>query len=175
MNVTVQLRNALGESAVLEGKDIGARHSSDMSATGTAAPLALVRPRTVEEVSKALSICNAAGQPVIAQGGMTGLAGGGNPCGNEIVISLELLRGIEEVDTASATMTVKAGTPLEECQKAAAEAGLFLALDLGSRGSCQIGGNLSTNAGGIRVIRYGMAREQVLGSKPCWPTASSRP
>jgi FAD/FMN-containing dehydrogenase len=73
------------------------------------------------------------------------------------------LRGIEEIDVASATMTVKAGTPLEECQKAAAEAGLFLALDLGSRGSCHIGGNLSTNAGGIRVIRYGMAREQVLG------------
>jgi FAD/FMN-containing dehydrogenase len=94
---------------------------------------------------------------------MTGLAGGANPSGNEIAVSLELLRGIEEVDTASATMVVKAGTALEECQKAAAENGLFLALDLGSRGTCQVGGNLSTNAGGIRVIRYGMAREQVLG------------
>ncbi|MCA8930697.1 MAG: FAD-binding oxidoreductase, partial [Alphaproteobacteria bacterium] len=108
-------------------------------------------------------LCNASGTPVIVQGGMTGLAGGASPSGNEIAISLDLLRGIEEVDIQAATMTVRAGTPLEECQKAAEDAGLFLALDLGSRGSCQIGGNLSTNAGGIRVIRYGMAREQVLG------------
>ena len=163
MTLVDDLRAALGHSAVLTGADIGARHVSDKSETGTTAPLAVVRPRTVEEVSAALKLCHAAGAPVIAHGGMTGLAGGGNPCGNEIVISLELLRGIEEIDTASATMTVKAGTPLEECQTAAANAGLFLALDLGSRGSCQIGGNLSTNAGGIRVIRYGMAREQVLG------------
>lgn len=142
---------------------MGARPASDMSLTGTSLPRALLRPRTTEEVATALRLCNAAGVPVIAQGGMTGLAGGANPGGNEIAISLELIRGIEEVDTASATMVVKAGTPLEECQRAAEESGLFLALDLGSRGSCTIGGNLATNAGGIRVIRYGMAREQVLG------------
>lgn len=163
MSVIGQLKAALGESAVLTGSAINARHGNDKSETGTAMPLAVVRPRTTGEVAAALRICNEAGQPVIAQGGMTGLAGGGNPKGDEVVISLELLRGIEDIDTASATMVVKAGTPLEECQKAAEEAGLFLALDLGSRGSCQIGGNLSTNAGGIRVIRYGMAREQVLG------------
>ncbi|WP_373505209.1 FAD-binding oxidoreductase [Aestuariivirga sp.] len=163
MNLIAELRARLGEAAVLDGKDIGGRHVSDMSTTGTAPPLAVVRPRTIEEVSTILKLCHAAGTPVIAQGGMTGLAGGGNPSGNEIVISLELIRGIEEIDTASATMTVRAGTPLEECQTAADDAGLFLALDLGSRGSAQIGGNLSTNAGGIRVIRYGMAREQVLG------------
>jgi FAD/FMN-containing dehydrogenase len=163
MSLIGQLRAALGDGAVLEHGDIGARHVSDKSETGRSAPLALVRPRTIEEVSKILGLCHAAGAPVVAQGGMTGLAGGGNLGGGEIAISLELLRGIEEVDSASATMTVKAGTPLEECQMAAADAGLFLALDLGSRGSCQIGGNLSTNAGGIRVIRYGMAREQVLG------------
>ncbi len=163
MTVLDDLRKALGDSAVREGAAMGARPGSDMSLTGTALPRALIRPRNTEEVATALKLCNEAGVPVIAQGGMTGLAGGANPTGNEIAISLELLRGIEEVDTASATMMVKAGTPLEECQRAAADAGLFLALDLGSRGSCTIGGNLSTNAGGIRVIRYGMAREQVLG------------
>ena len=163
MSLLADLRAALGDDAVLAGADIGARYRSDRSETGTALPLAVIRPRTTEEVSAALQLCHAAGQPVIAQGGMTGLAGGGNPAGSEIVISLERLSGIEEIDTASATMTVKAGTPLETCQQAAAEAGLFLALDLGARGSCQIGGNLATNAGGIRVIRYGMAREQVLG------------
>lgn len=163
MSVIDELRAALGEGAVLTGTAINARHGNDKSETGTSMPAAVVRPRTVAEVAAALRICNAAGAPVIAQGGMTGLAGGGNPAGGEIAISLELMRGVEEVDTASATMVVKAGTPLEDCQRAADEAGLFLALDLGSRGSCQIGGNLSTNAGGIRVIRYGMAREQVLG------------
>lgn len=163
MSLMADLRAALGDSAVLEGEAMGAKPASDMSLTGSSPPRALLRPRTTEEVATALRLCNAAGVPVIAQGGMTGLAGGANPTGNEVAISLERMRGIEEVDTASATMVVKAGTPLEDCQRAAAEAGLFLALDLGSRGSCTIGGNLSTNAGGIRVIRYGMAREQVLG------------
>jgi FAD/FMN-containing dehydrogenase len=114
-------------------------------------------------VSAVLRLCHEAHVPVIVQGGLTGLAGGANPAGNEIALSLGRLYGIEEVDTASATMVVRAGTPLETCQTAAVDHGLFLALDLGSRGSCHIGGNLATNAGGIRVIRYGMAREQVLG------------
>ena len=163
MSLLEDLRAALGPAAVLEGQEMGTKPASDMSYTGNTPPRAVIRPRSTGEVATALSLCNAAGVPVIAQGGMTGLAGGANPSGQEIAISLDLLRGIEEVDTASATMVVKAGTPLEECQQAAADAGLFLALDLGSRGSCHIGGNLSTNAGGIRVIRYGMAREQVLG------------
>ena len=123
MTLLQNLRAALGDGAVLTGAEIGARYTSDMSATGTVAPLAVLRPRTVSEVSTALRLCHEAGQPVIAQGGMTGLAGGGNPTGTEIVISLELLRGIEEIDTAAATMTVMAGTPLEVCQQAAADAG----------------------------------------------------
>jgi FAD/FMN-containing dehydrogenase len=163
MSLLADLRAALGDGAVLAGEAMAVRPAWDMSGTGTRAPAALIRPRSTAEVSTALRLCHAAGVPVIAQGGMTGLAGGANPGGGEIALSLDLLRGVEEVDSASATMVVKAGTPLEDCQKAAAEHGLFLALDLGSRGSCQIGGNLSTNAGGIRVIRYGMAREQVLG------------
>lgn len=163
MSLSDDFRTILGGGGVLMGDAIGPRHSADMSGTGSTAPLMVLRPRTTSEVSAVLQRCHAEGVSVIAQGGMTGLAGGANPSGSEVAISLELMRGVEELDEASATMVVRAGTPLEECQKAAAEAGLFLALDLGSRGSCQIGGNLSTNAGGIRVIRYGMAREQVLG------------
>lgn len=163
MSLMSALKAALGEDGVLEGDAMGRKPTGDMSLTGTSLPRALIRPRSTAEVSAALRLCHEAGVPVIAQGGLTGLAGGANPTGGEIALSLERLRGIEEIDTASATMVVKAGTPLEDCQKAAEERGLFLALDLGSRGSCQIGGNLSTNAGGIRVIRYGMAREQVLG------------
>jgi FAD/FMN-containing dehydrogenase len=163
MDLTDRLRAVLGNGGVLAGAGIGARHSSDMSGLGTSSPRLVVRPRSTSEVAAVLQICNEAAAPVTVQGGLTGLAGGAAPAGHDIALSLELMRGIEDVDTASATMVVKAGTPLAECQAAAAENNLFLALDLGSRGSCQIGGNLATNAGGIRVIRYGMMREQVLG------------
>jgi FAD/FMN-containing dehydrogenase len=163
MTLVDRLRAALGEGSLLEGSAFGPRHVSDMSGTGKARPQFIVRPRNTSEVSTALRLCNEYGATVTVQGGMTGLAGGANPQPGDLVLSLELLRGVENVDVASATMAVSAGTPLETCQAAAAEKGLFLALDLGSRGSCQIGGNLATNAGGIRVIRYGMAREQVLG------------
>jgi len=157
-----ELKRALGD-AILTGAEIGPRYQSDRSGSGRNLPLCVVRPASTEEVATALEICHRHHQTVVPQGGMTGLAGGANPSGSDVVISLERLRGIEEIDAASGTMVVKAGTPLEEAQEAARHAGLFLALDLGSRGSCQIGGNLSTNAGGIRVIRYGVARNQVLG------------
>lgn len=163
MSLIGDLGKLLGAGGLLTGESIGARHASDASETGGTPPLAVVRPRSTEEVSAILRLCNLAGAAVVPQGGMTGLAGAANPLGGEIALSLERMRGIEEIDTEAATMTVKAGTPLEECQKAVSEAGLFLALDLGARGSANIGGNLATNAGGIRVIRYGMAREQVLG------------
>jgi FAD/FMN-containing dehydrogenase len=169
MSIVEQLAAALGDAAVLTGDAIPPRAVSDRSETGRKHPLAFVRPRTVEDVATVLRLCNEARIAVVPQGGMTGLAGGGNPAGGDMVVSLELLRGIEEIDVAAATMTVKAGTPLEECQRAAADKGLFLALDLGARGSCHIGGNLSTNAGGIRVIRYGMTREQVLGLEAVLP------
>ena len=94
---------------------------------------------------------------------MTGLAGGAIPRAADIALSLERLAGVEEIDPASATMTVLAGTTLQTAQEAAAQAGFELALDLGARGSCQIGGNLATNAGGNRVIQSGTARDQVLG------------
>ena len=91
------------------------------------------------------------------------------PGGGWVAISLERMTGIEEIDPASATMTVRAGTSLETIQKVADERGMFFPLDLGSRGSCAIGGNLSTNAGGNRVIRYGMTRELVLGLEVVLP------
>ena len=103
------------------------------------------------------------------QGGLTGLCRGASPEAGWVAISLERMTGIEEIDPAATTMTVKAGTPLETIQKAADEAGFFFPLDLGSRGSCAIGGNLSTNAGGNRVIRYGMTRELVLGLEVVLP------
>lgn len=162
-DVIEDLRTALGSGAVLTGSDIGSKHRSDMSMTGRFLPKALIRPRDTAEVAVALSICNDHGQSVVPQGGLTGLAGGANAGPDDIALSLDLLNGIEELDREAATLTVLAGTPLERAQMAAADAGFLLPLDLGSRGTAQVGGNLATNAGGNRVIRYGMARTQVLG------------
>jgi FAD/FMN-containing dehydrogenase len=158
-----QLRTALGATAVLTGAAISQRHYSDWTGHAPACPAALLLPSSTQQVADALRICNAAGQSVVPQGGMTGLAGGAVPRVTDIALSLERLRGIEEIDSAAATVSVWAGTTLQEIQQAALDAGFLFPLDLGARGSCQIGGNIATNAGGNAVIRYGMTRDLVLG------------
>ncbi|TWI55603.1 FAD/FMN-containing dehydrogenase [Pseudomonas duriflava] len=157
------LRYILDSSSIVTGGAINPRHHTDWSHYAPACPGILLLPRTTEEVSKMLRICNTHKQPVVPQGGMTGLAGGGVPRAGDIALSLERMEGIEEIDPAAATMTVLAGTRLETIQQAAAEAGFLFPLNLGARGSCQIGGNIATNAGGNSVIRYGMTRDLVLG------------
>jgi FAD/FMN-containing dehydrogenase len=127
-----------------------------------AAPLAIARPGDVAQVAQILHCCNAHRIPVVPQGGMTGLAGGAVPLVPALLLSLERLRSIEEIDVDAGTMTVQAGVTLAEVQAAAEARGLFFPLDLGGR-SAQIGGNASTNAGGNRVVRYGMMRALVLG------------
>jgi FAD/FMN-containing dehydrogenase len=126
-------------------------------------PLALARPKTTEQVSRLLAVCNASGIPVVPQGGLTGMAGGATPVKGALLISLERMNRIETIDPVGQTMTVEAGVPLQSIQEAADGAGFLFPLDIGSRGSCQIGGNLATNAGGNRVLCYGMARDMVLG------------
>ncbi len=163
MSIAQELSKALGADRVLVGDDVPERNWSDWVRIAPARPLALVRPRSTEEVATALRLCHAANVPVVPQGGLTGLCGGAEPTADSVALSLERLNGIEEIDTANGTMTVWSGTPLEVVQQAADEAGLMVPLDLGARGSCAIGGNISTNAGGNRVIRYGMTREMVLG------------
>ncbi|MBW0170468.1 MAG: FAD-binding oxidoreductase [Hydrogenophaga sp.] len=158
-----ELLDQLGPVAVMVGDAVPVRNHNDYSGLSPTSPMAVVRPADTAGVATALRICHAHGIGVVPQGGLTGLCGGARADANEIALSLERLVGIEEIDTAAATMTVAAGTPLETVQQAALNAGFFCPLDLGARGSCAIGGNLSTNAGGNRVIRYGMAREMVLG------------
>jgi len=123
----------------------------------------LVRPRTTQEVSRVMALCHAAGQKVVVHGGLTGLVRGATTTPGDLILSTERMTAIEEVDPANRTMTVQAGVVLQSAQEAAEAAGLFLPLDLAARGSCTIGGNVSTNAGGNRVIRYGMTRDCVLG------------
>jgi len=154
---------SLGESAVLIGDRLPEKSRSDASLSGHDLPLAYLRPVSVEQISSALQLCNEHRVAVVVQGGMTGLAGGANPDRESVALSLESFSGIEEIDTDAGTMTVRAGTVLETAQKAAENAGFLLPIDLGSRGSCQIGGNIATNAGGIRVIRHGVTRDNILG------------
>lgn len=150
-------------SAWLDGPDVPARNRQDTSYLPPEAPMGVVRPGDPQGFADAVAICAAYGVPLVPQAGLTGLAGGAHPVAGAVALSFERFAGIEEIDAAAATMTVRAGTPLEVIQRAAEEAGFFIPLDLGARGSCLIGGNLGTNAGGNRVIRYGMAREMVLG------------
>jgi FAD/FMN-containing dehydrogenase len=125
----------------------------------------LLRPATTAEVAALLELCHAEGVPVVPQGGNTGLVGAGVPdaSGRLAILSLGRLNRIRALDPLNDTITVEAGCVLESVQQAAAEVDRLFPLALGAQGSCQIGGNLSSNAGGINVLRYGMARALVLG------------
>ena len=125
--------------------------------------MALVRPANTQEVSDVLKACHQQDQPVVTHGGVTGLVDGDKSTEQDIVLSLERMRAIESVDVTGRTMTVQAGCILQNVHEAARDAGLLYGLDLGARGSCTIGGNISTNAGGLSVLRYGMTRDQILG------------
>ncbi len=158
-----KLREELGDKAIVTGDAVSERYSADWSGENPVFPAAVLRPADTRELSFILQSCHEAGQPVVVQGGLTGLAGGATPQEGELAVSLERMTGIEEVDSDSMTMTVLAGTPLQIVQEAARDAGFHFPLDLGARGSCTIGGNVATNAGGNQVIRYGMTRNQILG------------
>ncbi len=162
------IENALGRGAVIRGDDVAKRavgywDSSPMQA------LAIVRPRTTAEVSTVLSLCHAAGQRIVTHGGRTGCVQGTRSGAGDVVLSLERMTDIVEIDGVAGTVTVEAGAVLQQVQGEVAEAGFLLPLDLGARGSCTIGGNLATNAGGINVIRYGMARAITLGLEAVLP------
>ncbi len=161
--VVAELIKQLGPDRVRTGDAIPARNRQDAYGAPPTVPRALLLPRDTADVSRALSLCHAAGAPVVVQGGMTGLTQGAHPQPGEIALSLERLRGIDEIDPVAATLTAQAGTTLAEVQKAASEAGFHCGIDLGARGSCTIGGNVATNAGGNQVLRYGMTRQNVLG------------
>ena len=134
-------------------------------------PLVL-RPGSVDEVSRILALASETGTPIVPQGGNTGLVGGQTPdtSGRQIVLSLSRLNRIREIDLLSNTVTVEAGVVLQTLQEAADAAGRLFPLSLGSQGSCEIGGNLSSNAGGTGVLAYGNARELCLGVEVVLPT-----
>ena len=159
-----QLAAALSSGAVLPPQSIEERYLGDwMLSNLSSKPAALVRPRSTQDVATTLKICNANGAAIVPQGGRTGLTGGATPHSGCFIISMELMNQIEPVDKPSGTVIVQAGATMESVQRAAEKEDLLFPLDIGSRGSCQIGGNIGTNAGGNRVLRYGMARDLVIG------------
>ena len=158
-----QLRDIVGDKGLVLNEDLSGRAAGYRHPDKTLEAKVLVRPANTEEVSKVLELCNNAGQAVVSHGGLTGLVDGNVAGPDEVILSMERMRAIEEIDPASATMTVQTGVTLQTVQEAAEEAGFFFPLDLGGRGSATLGGNISTNAGGNRVLRYGMARDMVLG------------
>ena len=133
--------------------------------------LAIVRPATTQEVSAVVKLCATEGVAIVPQGGNTGMSGGATPQedGREIVLSLTRMNRILEIDKVGYTMTVEAGVVLKTIQDAAADADRLFPLSLGAEGSCTIGGNLSTNAGGVQVLHYGNARQLVLGLEVVQP------
>jgi len=161
-DIVSELSRCLGADAVLTGTAISERATSYWDATPMAA-LALVRPGSTADLSRVMSICHAHRQPVVVHGGLTGCVSGAVASPGELIISLERMKAIEAVDVECATAMVEAGVTLQEIQERAAAHDLLFPLDLGARGSCTIGGNIATNAGGINVLRYGMMRNLVLG------------
>ena len=157
------LKEIAGPGGYREGAEIEPRYYKDWMAAREIPPLLLLRPENTGQVSRMLAACHAAGQPVAPQGGMTGLVSSAAPLAGEIALCFERMKHIDEVDPVTSTMTVEAGVELQTIQEQADAHGLLFPLDLGARGSCTIGGNLSTNAGGNRVIRYGMTRDLVVG------------
>lgn len=129
------------------------------------APLVVALPGSVEEVQAVLRWCDAQGVAVVPSGGRTGLSGGAVAANGELVLSLERMNRALAYDAVDRTLTVQAGMPLEALHTAALEHGLIYPVDFAARGSCTIGGNIATNAGGIRVIRYGNTREWIAGLK----------
>ena len=161
----------VGANNVLTGATDTAAYTTDWRKQFSGDALCVARPASTAETAAAVRLCAQSGIAIVPQGGNTGLCGGSVPTGAraEIVLSLSRMNRIRELDAANNTATVEAGCVLAEVQRAAARADRLFALSLAAEGSCQIGGNLSTNAGGVNVLRYGNARDQVLGLEAVLP------
>jgi FAD/FMN-containing dehydrogenase len=159
-----QLRSICGQAHVLAEGDLSA-WEVDWRKRSFGKALAVVRPGNTDEVAQVVKACLAARVSLVPQGGNTGLVVGSTPddSGTQVVLSLQRLRAVRQIDAANLTITVEAGCVLQHLQEAALQAGFLFPLSLAAEGSCTIGGNLATNAGGTQVLRYGNARDLCLG------------
>jgi FAD/FMN-containing dehydrogenase len=160
-----RLDAAVGSAQVLTAPDDAAPYLTDWRGRYHGRACAVVRPGTTEEVAAVVRACADAGVPIVPQGGNTGQCGGATPGegGDAVVVSLLRMNRVRAIDPQNATLTLESGVTLAAAQQTAADAGLMFPLSLAAEGSCTIGGNLSTNAGGTAVLRFGNARELTLG------------
>ena len=161
--VIAALSEAIGARHVHAGDEIEPRFRTDLRGQLHPAPLCVVRPGSTAQVAAVVRAAAALHVPIVTQGGRTNTVRGAMADAGAIVLSLERMARLEELDARSMTVTVEAGASLQSVQEAVEAAGFILPLDLGSRGSATIGGVISTNAGGVRAVRWGVARDMVLG------------
>jgi FAD/FMN-containing dehydrogenase len=155
------LRAIVGDQGLVTGEAV--RERGAVLFHGHVDAEVLVRPRSTTQVSQVLALCHGRSQPVVVHGGLTGLVNGADAARGELVLSLESMSAIERVDVPGRTLRAQAGAKLGNVQREAERHGMVFPLDLGARDSATVGGNISTNAGGLRVLRYGMMRNLVLG------------
>lgn len=158
-----EIESALPDGGLTTDESDLAAYGRDWTRAYPAAPLAVVRPRSTDEVSRLVTLCRAHKHPMVPSGGRTGLAGGAVAMRGELVVSLERMNRIDPIDVTGLTLRVDAGAVTEQVHQHCAAHRLTWPVDLASKGSSQVGGNLATNAGGVKVIRYGHARNWVLG------------
>lgn len=150
-----------------------ARYREDWSGVAGGQPCAVVRPASTEQLAAIVAACHQSGRRLTIQGGMTGLTGGATPDDGDVVLSLERMNRVEEFDTQGGTITVQAGIVLQTLCELVEQQDWYFPLDCGARGTCQIGGNVATNAGGNRVLRYGTMRDLVLGLEVVLPDGTT--
>lgn len=175
VNVVGELRGVVSDSGVIDPADADS-YTTDWAGKYSGSAIAVVRPSSTAEVAEVVAICHEHGIAVVPQGGNTGLCGGsvpladghveGGPC---IVLLMTRLNSILSIDVDRATATVQAGVTIQALQEACADAGLLFAPDWGARGTAQVGGGISTNAGGLNVLRWGSIRSQILGLEVVLP------
>lgn len=158
-----QLQQIVGEHRVLTDPESLAGYGVDRTTVWRAAPGAVVLPDSTEQVQAVVQLANREKIAIVPSGGRTGLSGGAVALNGEIVLALDRMNRIGDIDPINRTLTCQAGVITQQLQAHAAQHGMFYPVDFASSGSSQIGGNIATNAGGIKVIRYGMTREWVLG------------
>lgn len=166
MSLIAALQAVLGPKGLITDHDAMAPMLEDWRGRSRGDALCIARPATTEQVCEVVRLCAAQQVPVLAQGGNTGLVGGSVPAGQgpaPVIINLERMRTLHRIDTVNNSIEVDAGCVLAAVQEAAREAGRLYPVSLGAEGSCQVGGTIATNAGGISVLRYGNTRENVLG------------
>lgn len=164
------LNKILAPKDILLGADVSARSSGVWGNPPPHRAFALVTPRNTEQVASIMRLCGRYNQPVVVHGGLSGVVQATVTELTDLAMSTDRLNKIENIDPTGGTMTVQAGVTLQKVQEAAAKHSLMFPLDLGARGSATIGGNAATNAGGVQVLRYGMARNLILGLEAVTPT-----